>query len=311
MTGAMDHRSKIPPVAKSAERPLWSVMIPTYNCARYLAETLESVLVQDPGRSHMQIEVVDDGSTDDPGSVVRKVAGGRVDFFAQPENIGHTRNFESCLIRARGHLVHLLHGDDYVKPGFYQSLERAFAAEPSIGAAFCRHVFIDENGAELSVSPLEETHSGIMNDGLKRLATEQRVMTPSIVVRREVYETLGAFDDRLVCSEDWEMWVRIAAQYPIWYEVEPLAAYRMHSNSNTGRHVRSGEDMRFTRLAIDLFSKYLPPTDAAEIARTARRTYARSALHTAATLLKSRDVSGAVALTREAAKLAFPKLAHE
>ena len=41
-------------------------------------------------------------------------------------------------------------------------------------------------------------------------------MTPSIVVRRSVYERLGSFDRRLVCAEDWEMWVRIAAHYPIW-----------------------------------------------------------------------------------------------
>ena len=86
-------------------------------------------------------------------------------------------------------------------------------------------------------------------------------MTPSIVVRRDVYEALGGFDDRLRCSEDWEMWVRIAARYPVWYETEPLALYRMHANSNTGRHVRTAEDIRYTREAIDLFEA-LPATGA-------------------------------------------------
>ena len=45
----------------------------------------------------------------------------------------------------------------------------------------------------------------------------------SIAVRREAYECLGGFDARLKCSEDWEMWVRIAARYPIWHEPAPLA----------------------------------------------------------------------------------------
>jgi hypothetical protein len=202
-------------------------------------------------------------------------------------------------------------------------MERAFASEPAIGAAFCRHIFIDANGNVVSVSPLEQNSSGVMSDALARLATEQRIMTPSIVVRREVYETVGGFDDRLICSEDWEMWVRIASRYPIWYEVEPLAAYRMHPNSNTGRHLRSGEDMRFTRLAIELFSSHLPTAEAAKLTRRARQIYARSALDTAASLLRSRDVPGALALTREAfrlsrspqllftaAKLAVRTLAH-
>ena len=80
--------SPIPPVAPGP-RPLWSVMIPTYNCAGYLRETLASVLAQDPGPEAMQIEVVDDASTrDDPEAVVREFGGSRVGFFRQPENVG-------------------------------------------------------------------------------------------------------------------------------------------------------------------------------------------------------------------------------
>ena len=61
------HRAPVPPVTDARARPLWSVMIPTYHCARYLAETLASVLDQDPGPEAMQIEVVADHSTaDDP-----------------------------------------------------------------------------------------------------------------------------------------------------------------------------------------------------------------------------------------------------
>src|SRR4051812_23283601 len=68
----------IAPVVGSAERPLWSVMIPTYDCARFLDQTLRSVLAQDPGPAAMQIEVVDDHSLrDHPAEVVARVGGGR------------------------------------------------------------------------------------------------------------------------------------------------------------------------------------------------------------------------------------------
>jgi glycosyltransferase involved in cell wall biosynthesis len=298
------HCAAIAPVDPTSARPLWSVMIPTYHCARYLGETLRSVLAQDPGPDAMQIEVVDDHSTqDDPESVVREVGHGRVGFFRQPANVGITRNFATCLARSRGRLVHLLHGDDMVREGFYASLQRAFDTDPAIGAAFCRPVFINGSGDAIDLAPLEQAHSGRLDDALERLATEQRVMTPSIVVRRDVYETLGGFDDRLRCSEDWEMWVRIASRYPVWYETEPLALYRMHANSNTGRHVRTAEDIRYTRAAIDLFQAHLPPSRAAAIVRTAKRSYALAAIRTARALLAVQDFDAARAQLAEALRL--------
>ena len=279
-------------------------MIPTFHCAGYLGETLRSVLAQDLGPEAMQIEVVDDHSTeDDPEAVVREIGRGRVGFFRQPANVGTTRNFATCITRSRGRLVHLLHGDDLVRDGFYATLQRAFDADAEIGAAFCRQVFIDGKGDWVGLSPLEQPCSGRLEGALERLATEQRIMTPSIVVRREVYEALGGFDDRLRCSEDWEMWVRIAAHYPVWFEKEPLALYRMHSNSNTGRHVRTAEDMRYTREAIDLFRSHLPPARAADIVRTAKQQYALAAIRTARSLLESRDLDGARAQLAEALRL--------
>ena len=300
---ATRHRAAVLPVPAGTPRPLWSVVIPTFNCARYLGETLASVLAQDPGPGAMQIEVVDDHSSDDPEAVVTKAGGGRVHFFRQPGNVGHTRNFHAGLTRARGHLVHLLHGDDYVLPGFYAKLQAAFAARPDIGAAFCRNYFVDEAGARLGISDPEQGESGVLKDALERLALEQRIMTPSIVVGRRVYEALGAFDERLVCAEDWEMWVRVAANFPVWYEVEPLAAYRMHADSNTGRHTSSAEDIRYTRMAIELFAPYLPPARAPDITRRARATYAFAAIRSARTLWDAGDRDGAKAQLRESLAL--------
>jgi glycosyltransferase involved in cell wall biosynthesis len=276
------YRASILPVPSDLARPLWSVMIPTYNCAGYLRETLASVLAQDPGFDQMQIEVIDDHSTkDDPERVVAELGQSRVAFYRQSRNVGHTENFATCLRRSKGKLIHLLHGDDCVGPGFYRAMHRPFAEHPEIGAAFCRHVFIDENSRRKEMSPMEQSESGILDNRLERLALEQRIMTPSIVVRREVYEAVGGFDSRLVCAEDWEMWVRIAARYPIWYEVEPFALYRMHSSSNTGRHIRTGEDISYSCKAIEMFKHYLPGGMAGRVSRKAKKTYALAALDTA------------------------------
>jgi glycosyltransferase involved in cell wall biosynthesis len=304
MSSDAAHRARVLPVSTDGPRPLWSVMIPTFNCSRYLGDTLSSVLAQDPGPDLMQIEVVDDHSNeDDPEAIVRRIGQGRVQFYRQARNVGIAKNFATCLNRSRGRLVHLLHGDDCVRDGFYAKLGPAFDAHPEIGAAFCRHIFMDADGHWLSLSHLEQRESAILDKGLERLAQEQRIMTPSIVVRRAVYEQLGGFDSRLICSEDWEMWVRIAARYPIWYEVEPLAVYRMHAHSNTGRHVRTAQDMRYTRAAIEMFRHYLPEDRAGRLTRKARETYALAAINAAGVLLARGDLAGVRAQLREAIRL--------
>ncbi|HEX6180965.1 MAG TPA: glycosyltransferase, partial [Chitinophagaceae bacterium] len=80
------HPPSIAPVSPEIHRPLWSVMIPAYNCAGYLVEALNSVLAQDPGEEIMQIQVVDDCSTDaNMRQLVQEVGKGRVEYFRQSQ----------------------------------------------------------------------------------------------------------------------------------------------------------------------------------------------------------------------------------
>ncbi|NEP11869.1 MAG: glycosyltransferase family 2 protein [Symploca sp. SIO2C1] len=296
------YRETIPPVPEGVSRPLLSVMIPTYNCAHYLRETLASVLAQDPGPEVMQIEVVDDYSTkDDPKVVVEELGKGRVGFYRQPQNGGHIKNFQTCLERSRGKLVHLLHGDDCVRHGFYEKLQRAFEEKPEIGAAFCRQIHIDEHSHWQHISWLEQQESGVLNNWVERIAVQQRIQTPSIVVRRDVYEKLGGFDRRIrYWGEDWEMWVRIAAQYPVWYEVEPLALYRIGSVSLSGRSVRTGENIQDFRTAIGIVKNYLPQDSADSLSKQALENYAFYALNEAKKLAGHGDTTAAMNQIREA-----------
>ncbi|MBE9039589.1 glycosyltransferase [Oscillatoriales cyanobacterium LEGE 11467] len=296
------YRINILPLPKDVQRPLWSVIIPTYNCANYLRETLASVLAQDPGPEVMQIEVIDDCSTaDDPAAVVAELGKGRVSFYQQPENIGYIRNFETCLQRSRGKWVHILHGDDCVREGFYHQMQQAFEKKPDIGAAFCRYIYMDERSHWKSFSPLEQPESGVLSHWLERIAVKQRIATPSIVVAREVYEKLGGFDRRISCwGEDWEMWVRIAANYPVWYEVEPLAFYRQHATSLTGDSRRAGRNIQDMRQAIQIAKHHFRDRDADRLSNRALEHYALYALRHARKYLAIGDLSAAFNQIREA-----------
>jgi cellulose synthase/poly-beta-1,6-N-acetylglucosamine synthase-like glycosyltransferase len=293
---------RIAPVPEGIPRPLWSVMIPTFNCAHLLRETLQSVLQHNYPPGEMQIEVVDDCSTqDDSEAVVYELGQNRVSFFRQPKNLGHTGNFLTCLERSRGKIIHILHGDDLVRLGFYPKMEHAFC-NPDAGAAFCRHIYAQEDGHWSGISQLEQRESGILQGGARLLASQQRIQTPSMVVKREVYEKLGGFDPRLSWTEDWEMWVRIAVNYPIWYEPEPLAIYRQHKYSSTSRKKLTGESLRDARRCIEIISEYFPEDTATELKSVALRGYALYAIDTARELAGQNQSRAACIQLREAIK---------
>ena len=257
-----DRIPNLPPEIKpvtASNRPLWSVMIPTYNCISFLKATIESVLQQDPGPELMQIEVIDDFSTDgDVEALVREVGKGRVSFYRQPQNRGSLRNFETCLNRAKGYYIHLLHGDDMVSPGFYNEIKALFEANEEVGAAFVKNSYINENGYETGIERQIQEKPGIINNWLEIIATRQRLQPPAIVVKREVYEKLGGFF-AVHYGEDWEMYTRIAAQYPVAYSPKYLAKYRVHQNNITSRSYLAGQHIKDLKKVMQIIETYVPP----------------------------------------------------
>ena len=251
---------KIATVSKGIKRPLWSVIIPTYNCANYLKETLRSVLAQEPGEASMEIIVVDDHSTkDNPEAVVKEYGQGRVQFIRQEKNVGKVKNYEAGLRASRGRYIHQLHGDDLVYNGFYKEMEAIFNESPSAGAAFCRTNYIDYGGRITGVTGMIQDNEGIVPDILEKLYTQQYIQTPSMVVKREVYEVIGCFDRRLNCMEDWEMWIRIANNYPIATSNKVLAAYRSHQDNATNSTFMNGTALKTHQLICNLVDGYIEP----------------------------------------------------
>lgn len=234
-------------------------MIPTYNCADLLAATLQSVLDQDPGPDVMQIEVVDDRSTaDDPGEVVADLGRGRVELFRQPDNVGISRNFTTCVWRARGDLVHVLHGDDLAYPGLYAAVDDAFAARPEAGAVLVGSEDIDEHGTYLSPNHSLAEQPGILRDRVGEFFAWNDLRAPGIVIRRSVYEQVGGYRDGLRHCADWDMWRRVAVAAPLFWQPEVLVGYRVHSRSDTSRLAFSPAQLREMVDTVRIGHEYLP-----------------------------------------------------
>ena len=223
--------------------PLWSVMIPTYNCAATLRQTLQSVLDQDPGPAIMQIEVADNCSTKDrPEDIVAELGKGRVRFHRNPENLGPSRNFNMCIERSQGELVHILHGDDYVLPGFYARLGELAARHPEAALYGTRVNFINQQCEITGIS-----------HALPRLAivsldcTDFFYATPlcyaGVAIRRSFYQKHGGFDTTFIFCPDCDMWARAVAVGGGIVLDEPLAHYRFLGQDHTAM-VRTANHFR-------------------------------------------------------------------
>lgn len=283
------------PISNSnTSRPLWSVIIPTYNCAKYLKETITSVLKQDRGITNMEIWVVDDNSSDNPENIVEEFGKGRVNFFKQEQNVGQLNNFSTCLNIAKGKIIHLLHGDDFVHEGFYENLENGIISNNKVGAAFTAHQEVDEEGNLIVRSDLLASEASVIQNFLSIIARGQVIQTPSIVVKREVYEKLGAFNRDLTWVEDWEMWIRIASNYEYYYVPQHLASYRVHTTSNTEDSISTGRFVKDVLKCISVYSEYLKlhHKDKKEIINAAKQHYLNFAR------LQSKKRSSALILLR-------------
>jgi glycosyltransferase involved in cell wall biosynthesis len=247
---------RIDAVPDGVPRPFWSVMIPTYNCAKYLRQTLESVLAQDSGPDQMQIEVVDDCSTeDDPQAVIQEIGQGRIRFYRQPQNQGLVQNFNTSIARSRGHLIHILHGDDYVLAEFYSKMGDVAKRHQDIALFYSRALIVDEQGETESMSDrIRELEKPTNAVGSLLYANPFR--TPGIVVRRACYEQVGGFRSELSHVADWEMWVRAIRHGQGLSINESLAAYRAFDENDTSKRTRAAENLEDIRKLNSVFANH-------------------------------------------------------
>jgi glycosyltransferase involved in cell wall biosynthesis len=197
-----------------------SVIIPSYNYARYLGEAIDSALGQT--LPPLEVIVVDDGSTDDTPDVLAKY-GDRIRVLRQ-KNAGVAVARNSGIAAARGEYVAFLDADDVWLP---RKLELQMARfDGSIGLVHCGVEF----GSAIQLPRVE----GDVADALLLLEPDV-IHAPgsTVVVPKRVAEEVGGFDPSLPASEDWDFIYRVATRTRVAAVPEPLVHYRKHGS---GRH---------------------------------------------------------------------------
>ena len=239
-----------------------SVVIPTHNYGRFISNSIKSALRQ----THPPLEViiVDDGSSDATEAIVREF-GNRVNYLRQ-NNTGVCAARNRGVAESSGEFIAFLDADDYWEPSKIEKQLAKFEEDPEIGLVHCGMREFDSATGETIAVHLDGDEGWVAKD----IALWERpvVIGPggSIMVRREVFDRVGRFDERLKNGEDWEFCFRVAQKYKIGFVREPLVNYRNHG-SNATKNIREME--RSTLMAWDkVFS-----TDDMNIRKLRRRSY--------------------------------------
>jgi glycosyltransferase involved in cell wall biosynthesis len=210
------------------------VIIPAYNAAAYVADTIQSVLSQTvlPYR----VIVVNDGSTDETADVVARFKTGehaqRVQIVTQA-NAGLSAARNAGIRASQAELLAFVDADDLWAPTkLARQLECFSRGDADLGVVYCGYGLIDANGARIGETDFDLSH------GVRGLVYEQlqhgNLVSGSgsaVIVRRDCFERVGGFDEELPTCEDWDMWLRIAKFYTFDYVDEGLVFIRRHGES--------------------------------------------------------------------------------
>jgi glycosyltransferase involved in cell wall biosynthesis len=220
--------------------PLVSVIVPVFNLERYVVEAVASVQAQ--AHQRVEIIIVDDGSTDATPTLIANVAisDSRVQVISQT-NAGPSAARNEGLRRATGEFISFLDADDTLHP---MKILRQLATLERTGAgiAFCDYYTTDEDLVPRTISPTRPQLSSI-NEQLPL----QNVFPPhAALVRRDVVERVGLFDESLRSAEDWDYWIRCAAVTSMVHVTGALCSYRRHGGQSHNDRTR----MRSSQLRV-------------------------------------------------------------
>lgn len=231
---ASAHPRPAPDLASpSTERPLVSIVIPTYNRAVLTSRAIDSVLAQSYDR--FEVLVVDDGSTDDTEAVVRARKDPRIRYLRQPRNRGVAAARNRGIGEAAGELIAFLDSDDRWLPRkLDRQIELVQRRPGKVAFFYTGAVERQEHGDEVWIP---EARGNVLSDMMHRNVVH--VATSSSLIRREVFETVGLFDEDLPANEDHDLWTRIATFFQFDFVPEPLIVYADQPASSSGSERRS------------------------------------------------------------------------
>lgn len=229
--------------------PKVSIIIPCYNASATIWETLDSLYEQT--FKNFEIVIVNDGSTDESASIIECYTNKfnrRLNLITQT-NQGQTVAKNVGIRNSSGQFIAFLDSDDIWAPEKLECQAFLMQSNLDMGLSYTNAYKINEMGVKtdtITASPLYRENC------FDRLLLRNNIVASSVMIRREMIDQVGFFDESLEACENWDLWIRIAKVAPIDFIDRPLTLYRVHS----GNMSKNLDKMYRSRLK--LIDKHLP-----------------------------------------------------
>jgi glycosyltransferase involved in cell wall biosynthesis len=217
--------------------PTISVLMATYNHAKFVAKTIESVLNQ--RGVDFEFLIADDGSVDRTREVVASFRDERIRFFPNEVNRGACTVTNELIQLASGEFIALINSDDYWSDGDKLAYQlKVMRDNPALGVCFGRARFVDAEDRSISKSSLG---FGSVFDQKNRSQGEwlrhffeygNCICHPTMLIRKSCYDELGMYSNRLRQLPDFDMWIRLVKRYPIYISERELINFRILPGEN-------------------------------------------------------------------------------
>lgn len=232
--------------------PLVSICVPTYNSAAYLRRSLDSIAAQ----TYPNVEVIvgDNASTDATVSIADEYSvkyGFRV--IVNDENIGPLNNWNRLIGQAQGDLIAIYHSDDVYEPTIVEESVKVMRNNENVAAVGTLARVIDGNENKMYDYSLPDEIVGLDKDAYsfddvmlavcKSGGKKTFFVTPSLMVKKDVYSEVGLFDDGFRSAGDYEMWFRLAVNHDVAVLNRQLINYRIHENQGSELELRRNVEL--------------------------------------------------------------------
>lgn len=226
------------------KNPLVSIIIPTYNRAWALKAAIDSVLAQD--YPAIELIVIDDGSTDGTADLLKQYKG-RLTVISQA-NGGVSAARNAGIRKCRGEFVALLDSDDEWRPGKISCQVAFFQAHPDAMICQTEEIWI-RNGRRVNPKVKHKKPSGMIFGPSLHLC----LVSPSaVMMRKSLFDTKGFFDESFTVCEDYDLWLRVSADIPI-YLIDEVHTIKKggHADQLSGQHSQDKFRIRSLKRLIE------------------------------------------------------------
>lgn len=239
--------------------PRFSVIIPLYNKAPYVAKAIQSVL--DQTFMDYELIIMDDGSRDDSFPIALKTIDGRGNchLFRQ-ENAGVSMARNNAVAVSQGEYLCFLDADDWWEPTFLEEITQLIEDFPEAGIYGTNYTIVNETKHKTRVAKIgveDGFEKGYINYCKAYASTMYMPLTSiSVAIPRKVFEEAGGFPQGIKLGEDFLLWIRIALKYKVAFLNKPLAYYNQDvDSSHSGTHKKEYDPDAFMTFYFGQFDK--------------------------------------------------------